>query len=213
MTGWPWLGPFLDQGLWVVYLVLALAAFLKYTAPIVPGDTVLLAGIFLVGARNGSWLLAGVCVASGGTAGAWIAYLWGGRFGRLLLRGRRLRRAILKVESLLGRWGYWPLVLNRFIPYVRPAIFPAAGLLRMRGGPVALSALASNVLFGAFVVALGYSAGKRYARFLSLFRIYQVWLGLLVLALLSLAAFAIYRATRGPSNGGPAAEDDGQGPA
>lgn len=202
MTPWPELNAFLDRGLSPVYLVLTVVAFLKYVVPLVPGDMILLAGVFLVGARGGSWPLAVLCVALGGSAGAWLAYLWGRRFGRLLLKYRRMRRATLKVEGLLGRWGYWPLVLNRFIPYVRPALFPAAGLLRMEPFPVAIAALTSNVLFGSFVVALAYSAGIRYARFLSLFHLYQIWLGVLLLALLSLAALWLYRASRGEPNGG-----------
>ena len=196
MTPWPALNALLAHGLWPVYLVLFAAAFVKYTAPFLPGDMVLLISVFLVGVRSGSWTLAVAAITAGGTLGALLAFLWGRHFGALLLRRPKLGVAMVRVERMLGRWGYWPLVLNRFVPYVRPALFPAAGMLNMAPGPVALSALSGNLLFGGFVVVLGYSAGKRYARLASIYQLYQVWIALLVVGALSAAAVYLFWSSR-----------------
>ncbi len=196
MTGWPLLEAFLSRGLWPVYLVLAVSAFVKYALPFLPGDFVMLVALFFVGHQDGSWIVAVLCITAGGTAGAYVAFLWGGHFGSLLMRWQRMRDLTVRVEDMLGRWGYWPIVLNRFIPYVRPAILPAAGLMRMKAGPVVLSAAVSNVLFAVLAVALGYSAGHSYGHLKALYTIYQFWLGLAVLVLLSLGALLLFHAAR-----------------
>ena len=197
MTGFAPLDGFLDRGLWPVYLVLAVVAFLKYLAPFVPGDFVLLASVFLVGLRGGSWPLAAACVTAGGAAGALAAYGIGRRYAPLVLRKSRLRRLYRRVEKVLGRWGYWPLVLNRFVPYIRPALFPAAGVLRMPLKQVAASAVVSNALFALFLGWLGYGACRRFGRLQSLYDLYHVWLGFLVLAALSGMAAWIFLRQRG----------------
>lgn len=197
MTHVPWLDAILDHGLWPLYATLAVTAFLKYLAPFVPGDFILLVSVFLMGLRGGSWPLAVLCLTAGGTAGALSAYGLGRRYSPALLRKSRFRKLFRRVERILGRWGYWPLVLNRFVPYIRPALFPAAGILRMPPKPVAASALASNFLFGLFLAWLGYGAGRRFGRLQSLYGLYHVWLGLLVLLLLSFIAAWIFLQRRG----------------
>lgn len=196
MTPWPALDAFLSQGLWPVYSVLALAAFVKYALPVLPGDFVLLVALFFVGHEHGSWGTALLVITAGGTAGAYVAFLWGGHFGALLMKWQRMRNLTVRVEGMLGRWGYWPIILNRFIPYVRPAILPAAGLMRMRTGPVVLSAAVSNFLFALLAVGLGYSAGQSYGHMQALYKLYQFWLGLAVMALLSLGALLVFHAAR-----------------
>jgi len=192
-----WLG---HEALWILYGTLALTAFVKYTVPILPGDMVLLVCVFLVGAKGGSgWVSAGA-ITAGGTAGALLAFWWGRHFGNRFMRRPRFRRLTGRVEALLGRWGYWPLLLNRFVPYVRPALFPAAGMLRMKPLPTLACALFGNALFGAFVVILGHSAGRQWGQLVSLYHLYQLWLGLMVFALLSLLggylAYEVWRSRK-----------------
>lgn len=192
MSSWSdpaaWLG---HETLWILYALIALAAFVKYVVPILPGDMVLLACVFLVGIKGGSgWVSAGVITVAG-SAGALVAFWWGRHFGDRFMRRPRFLRITGRVEALLGRWGYWPLLFNRFVPYVRPALFPAAGMLRMRPLPVAASAFAGNALFGGFLVLLAYRAGRQWATLSSAYRFYQAWLGLVVFGFLSLLALIL----------------------
>lgn len=193
-----WLG---HEALWILYAVLVLAAFVKYVVPFLPGDTVLLVCVFLVGAKGGSgWVSAGA-ITAGGTAGALLAFWWGRNFGTRFMHRPRFRRLTGRVEALLGHWGYWPLLLNRFVPYVRPVLFPAAGMLGMKALPSGGCALCGNMLFGAFVVLLGHTAGRQRGQLVSLYHLYQLWLGLLVFVLLSLlAGYLIYGAWQSRKN-------------
>ncbi len=169
---------------------MAFAAFVKYLIPLVPGDAALLGSVFFVGVHHGSWLLAVALITIGGTAGALSAYLWGRRFGGALLKNSKMAGAVGKVQGLLGRWGAWPLVANRFVPYVRTLFFPVAGLLRLPAWPVTAAAISGNLLFGAFLAALGYSAGRGYGEIATLYHFYQIWLGAAVAVLL--LGFFIY---------------------
>ena len=178
------------QGLWPVYLSLLLFACLKYLVPIVPGDLALVAGLFWIGAKDGSWLAGIILITLGGTIGSLGAFAWGRAFGSVLLKRPRLRALVVRVEAMLGRWGAWPLLLNRFLPYVRVLLYPAAGMLRMRAGRVAAASAAGNLLFGIFLTAIAYTAGQRMDRLTSLYHLYQFWLGLALLAWL--AFFAAY---------------------
>lgn len=187
------LQPFLGHGLEGIYLLLALAAFLKYVAPPVPGDLCLLLGVFYLGLRGGSQGAGVAAIAAGGATGALAAYFWGRRFGRVLHRWKRVSSLCRRVEGILGRWGAWALLANRFVPYVRTLMYPAAGILKIPAGRVAAAAVAGNLLFAVLVVALGYTAGRSFPRLQSLYHLYQFWLGALALALLGALAAVIYR--------------------
>lgn len=198
----------LPQGLGFLYGALLLFAFLKYAVPVFPGDILQLACVFLVGARDGSGWLSAAAIAAGGTLGAWFAFWWGGRFGARFLRRPRFARPMRRVERLLGRWGYWPLLLNRFVPYVRPILFPAAGLFHMRPLPVAAAALGGNLLFGAFMVLLAHQAGRRWGDLSSMFHYYQLWLGLLVLAFMgAVAGYLLFGAWKSRRENGESGDE------
>ena len=189
------------------YLVMTLAACVKYLIPLVPGDAALLGSVFYVGVHHGSWLLAVTLITAGGTGGAMSSYLWGRRFGGMLHKSRKMAGAVAKVQSLLGKWGLWPLVLNRFVPYIRTLFFPVAGLLRLPSGPVALAALTGNFLFAAFLAALGYSAGRGYGEIATMYHFYQIWLGAAVsLMLLGFIAYVVWSRVLMPRRAGGGAD-------
>lgn len=183
--------------LWYLYLVLAVAAFLKYVVPPVPGDLASLAALFWIGMQGGSWALGVAALTAGGTLGAWAAFAWGGRVGSALTsRSARLMALQERVERALLRWGYWPLLLNRFVPYVRPLLFPTAGALRMNPLASVATSFAGNLLFGLFLVGLAYTAGRRFSEMTALYRLYQLWIGLAVLGLLGGVGLWAYLSAR-----------------
>ena len=185
------------QPLWPIYFILAVVAGLKYGLPFIPGDMILIMSVFWIGVKDGSWIAAVTAVTVGGTLGALAAFYWGGAVERLLSRSRKVEKMSASVRAILRRWGFWPLLFNRFIPFVRPFLYPTAGLMKMRRGPVLLSAIFGNLLFGLFLAALGYSAGQQYARMNSLYHVYQLWLGGLVVLLLFSLALYVYLKGKG----------------
>ena len=158
---------------------------IKYVLPFLPGDTLMLVALFWIGMKAGSWPIAIMAITAGGFLGAAIAFDWGiraGKAGKKRIRG--VGSVAVSVQPMLRRWGWWPLLFNRFVPYVRPFLFPAAGMLGMKRKTVYLCALGGNIMFGIGLAAIGYSAGRRYARLNSLYHAYQYWLAMLFLGML-----------------------------
>lgn len=194
-TPFPFQEALLSGGLVGVYTLLALASFLKYTIPFLPGDLALLAGVFWVGVRHGSWGVAGCAIVLGGTFGAMTAYGWGRRFGALLLKHAKLARAEGRVETLLSRWGLWAIALNRFIPGARTLFLPVAGFVRMDAWRVAGASVVANSLFAALLVGLGYSTGREFSRLESLYHVYLTGFSS-VLLFLGVGAFLYWAASK-----------------
>lgn len=190
--------------LWALYAALFAAAFLKYVLPFLPGDLVTLLALFYIGVRHGSWALGVLAVTAGGTLGAYVAFAGGDKVGSYLgARSERLKAIQGRVERALLKWGFWPLVFNRFVPYVRPLLFPTAGALKMRTFPVVTSAFVGNLLFSLFLVGLAYTAGQEFSNLQDLYKVYQLWIGLAVFALLCAVGFTFWRAAKRSTDNPP----------
>jgi membrane-associated protein len=124
---------------------------------LLPGDTILF-GAGLVSARPDSGvslplLALGAFVAA--VAGDSVGYGFGSRLGRGWLdrrmdRGRLDPRHLRRAEEFYARWGWWAVVVARWIPWVRTFTPILAGTSRMAYGRF----LSANV-----VGALGWAVG------------------------------------------------------
>jgi len=122
-----------------------------------PGDTILF-GAGLVSAEPGSGvslplLAAGAFVAA--VVGDSVGYTFGSRLGRGVLErrvasGRLDERHLLRAEQFYLRWGWWAVVVARWIPWVRTFTPVVAGTSRMPYGRF----LSANVV-GALAWAVG----------------------------------------------------------
>jgi membrane-associated protein len=129
---------------------------------VLPGDSVLFtAG--LLAARPGSdlslpLLAGGVFVAA--VAGDAVGYWSGRRFGRpwLLRRAGRAARHVERAEQFYARYGWWAVVVARFVPWVRTFTPILAGVARMPYPRFASANLAGAAVWGSGLVALGYLA-------------------------------------------------------
>jgi membrane-associated protein len=122
-----------------------------------PGDSILF-GAGLVSAEPGSGvslplLAAGAFVAA--VAGDSVGYTFGSRLGRGWVdrrvdRGRLDARHLRRAEDFYLRWGWWAVVVARWIPWVRTFTPVVAGTSRMPYGRF----LSANVV-GALAWAVG----------------------------------------------------------
>ena len=191
-----WLVWLTTHGYALSLAVLAFAATIEYIFPPFPGDTVVLAGAVL--ATAGGWDLWPVLtVCTGGSLlGAWIDYRLGlaaanrRDAGRL---GARLRDTPGLDRVLAGyrRWGPAFLALNRFMPGIRALFFVAAGLARMRTGPVLAWAAVSALAWNALLLALGAALGANLDSLESMARTYALVLWI-VFGLAGAAALLVW---------------------
>lgn len=146
-----------------VYLVLFTLVFVESGLLVgffLPGDSVLFtAG--LLAAEPGSPLNVGVL--AGGTfvaavAGDAVGYWTGRRFGRpwLLRKAGRGARHVERAERFYGRYGWFAVVIARFIPWVRTFTPVVAGIARMPYLVFLSANLVGAAVWGSGLVALGY---------------------------------------------------------
>jgi len=125
-----------------------------------PGDSVLFtAG--LLAAEPGSplrldLLAIGVFVAA--VAGDATGYWTGRRFGRpwLLRRAGRAAKHVAATERFYARYGWWAVVIARFIPWVRTFTPVVAGVARMDYRAFLSANLVGAGTWGSGLVLLGY---------------------------------------------------------
>ena len=146
-----------------VYLVVLVLVFVESGLLLgffLPGDSVLFtAG--LLAAEPGSalrveLLAIGVFVAA--VAGDATGYWTGRRFGRpwLLRRAGRAARHVETAERFYDRYGWWAVVIARFIPWVRTFTPVVAGVGRMPYPRFLSANLAGAGIWGSGLVLLGY---------------------------------------------------------
>jgi len=146
-----------------VYLVVLVLVFVESGLLVgffLPGDSVLFtAG--LLAAEPGSalrldLLAIGVFVAA--VAGDAVGYWTGRRFGRpwLLRKVGRAAKHVLTAERFYARYGWWAVVIARFIPWVRTFTPVVAGVGKMPYRRFLSANLVGAGLWGSGLVLLGY---------------------------------------------------------
>ena len=131
-----------------------------------PGDSVLFAAGLLAGdPRTGVsvWLLAGGVVVAAVTGDA-VGYTIGRRGGRPLLERREGKLlgpgALRRAEAFYERWGWWSVVIARWIPWIRTFCPVLAGAARMPYPRFLSANLVGALVWGAGLVFLGYAAAS-----------------------------------------------------
>jgi membrane protein DedA with SNARE-associated domain len=140
--------------------LLTLAPVLEYVFPPFPGDTISLFGAILVSAYGWNLGLVFGLLMCGSLIGSYLAFTIGRRW--------RQRRApnvaeASKLSALVEgfqRHGTYYLLLNRFLPGIRPIFFVAAGLSKMSTARVMFMSGISALLWNAMLMFAGVSIGN-----------------------------------------------------
>jgi membrane protein DedA with SNARE-associated domain len=165
----------------VVLAILAAAAAVEYVIPPFPGDSVTLLGGVLVGAFSWNLALVFSAVMAGSVFGSFIAFAFGQRLlrkqPRIAVGDGKLARIVQQFEKR----GSWFLLINRFLPGIRPLFFVAAGLAGMPTKRVLLLSTASAALWNAAILAAGAAVGDNLDRLEELLVQYSTGAWLLLL--------------------------------
>ena len=163
------LGDFLaSAGVVVFYLVVWLlvfagtALFLGVFIPFITGDS-LLFGAGLVAASTQSVHIGVLAVGVGVAAflGDQVGFLLGRRYGRGYLDrrgGRRTQLMIAKTEAFYLKYGWWSVVVARFMPWARVFVPVVAGVGRMNYSSFISSNLVGALAWGVGITLTGYYA-------------------------------------------------------
>jgi membrane-associated protein len=158
-------GPFDRAGpvtVWVIVLAFVFLECAVIVGMFLPGDSLLLAaGVVLAqGGHEGSAWALGFVAAAVAVGGNQVGYLVGRYAGtRMLARreGRLLNRANLeRATAFFDRWGFWAIVVARWLPWVRTLAPMIAGAARMNNRRYIIANAVGAVIWVPTLIMLGY---------------------------------------------------------
>lgn len=166
ISGWfdqvgPWLFYSIVWGLVFAGTGLLIGAFI----PFITGDSLVFAA-GLVAATAGDqvniWVMAiGVGIAA--WLGDQVAYTLGRHYGRPYLskrKGKWIVNAIEKSESFYAKWGWWAVVIGRFMPWARVFVPVIAGIAKMNYYKFFSSNAVGALAWGTGLTVTGYFAAS-----------------------------------------------------
>jgi membrane protein DedA with SNARE-associated domain len=154
---------------YLVYVSLGLSSFVENLFPPIPGDTIIVFGAFLVGIGRLDLFWVYFSTTLGSLSG-FMSLFWIGRYlGRRFFIERDYRfikaKDIEKAEDWFRKYGYFLIVLNRFIPAIRSVISVAGGISGLSGTKVSILALMSCAVWNIIWTLVGYALGNNWEVF------------------------------------------------
>jgi membrane protein DedA with SNARE-associated domain len=185
------------------YLVLMALSALENVFPPVPADTAVALGAFL--ARRGEISVVPLVLLcwSANILSAAGTYALGRRHGRGFFRdgwGRKLMppETLAALEEAYARWGTAGIFLSRFLPGLRAAVPPFAGIAGLSPARALVPAAAASLLWYTFLGSAGYALARNWEAVLALVTDTNRALGLAAVALAAVAAAWLWRRSRRP---------------
>jgi membrane protein DedA with SNARE-associated domain len=151
--------------LWI-YGVLFAIAYIENIFPPSPSDLLIVFGGSLVGIGKLSFLAALLSATAGSTLGFVTMYIIGDWFGLAIIEKKRIGflplDAIHKVEAWFRRYGYWIIVVNRFMSGTRAVISFFAGMSELRFGKTTVLCFLSALVWNAILIYGGTLLGANW---------------------------------------------------
>jgi membrane protein DedA with SNARE-associated domain len=183
------------------YLVLMALSALENVFPPVPADTAVALGAFL--ARRGEVSVVPLAILCwlANLASACGTYLVGRRHGRAFFRdgwGRRVMppEVLAGLEEAYARWGTAAIFASRFLPGLRAAVPPFAGVAGFPALKALVPAAIASAIWYAFLAVAGYELAANWESVKALVADANRALGILALIVGSAAVVWIWRRTR-----------------
>jgi membrane protein DedA with SNARE-associated domain len=183
--------------LWA-YFILFISAFIENIFPPIPGDTVTVFGAYLVGRGLLSFWGVWISTTLGSIAGFmaifaiayWIEWKIIEKYRPKWVKKSKIDR----VEQWFRRYGYWVILVNRFLSGIRSIISLVAGLSKMNSLLVFLLALISCIVWNGTLIGLGAVLGENWeliSHFLLLYN--RIVIIVVVTAVVIFAGYRFYR--------------------
>ncbi len=150
----------------LIYLILGVSAFVENIFPPIPGDTITVFGAFLVGSQRLSFLGVYVATTLGSLAGFMSLFWIGSAMGRRFFIEKDYRffsaKDIYKAEAWFQKYGYFLILMNRFLPGVRSVVSIVGGISRLRYIKTTIFALISCAVWNLIWITVGYQLGSNW---------------------------------------------------
>jgi membrane-associated protein len=139
--------------------------FIGAFVPFITGDSLVFAAGLVAATHpeeESIWIMAiGVGIAA--FLGDQVGYTLGRHYGRPYLdrrKGEWLRNAIAKSEKFYAAWGWWAVVIARFMPWARVFIPAIAGISKMNYYKFFSANIVGAIAWGVGLTVTGYFAAS-----------------------------------------------------
>lgn len=153
------------------YLVLTvfLYSFFEVIFPPLPGDSLLILSGSISGLSGANPLVIIISASLGTFASSILLYLLGAKMERALLYSSRNSwlldsKMFHKLEKWFQKFGFWTILLSRFIPIVRSGIILAAGMVNMKRSKSFLTVGVSIIISTTIFVMSGRFLGRNWRK-------------------------------------------------
>jgi membrane protein DedA with SNARE-associated domain len=176
-----------------IYAVLIVLSALENIFPPVPADVAVVLGAFLARQGTVSAPLLGLLCWLGNTASSAGIYVYARRHGRRFFESgwpSKLMSAesMATLETAYARHGVYGIFLSRFLPGIRAAVTPFAGVAGMPPGRALVPSALASAIWYAFLVGAGWLAGESWPRARALLDQANRVLAIVTLVVLAIAA-------------------------
>ena len=181
------------------YLVIAVIIFIETGLLIgffLPGDSLLFSAGLVASARddvNIVILISVIFLAA--FIGDQVGYVIGRKLGRPYLERKnspRMQKMLARSERFYERYGWWSVVIARYIPWVRTFVPPIAGVAKMNYYQFLSANALGALLWGAGITLAGFYAGS-----ISWIKDLSYFLAAFFITASLISAFINYRRDRG----------------
>ncbi|MHB1049793.1 MAG: DedA family protein [Bacteroidota bacterium] len=149
-----------------VYLAIFIIAYIENLFPPSPSDIMIVAGGYLIGIGHIDFITALLVTTVGSTSGFMTMYKIGDWFGLKIIETGKMKflplDSIHKVEAWFRRYGYWLIVINRFLSGTRAIVGFFAGISEVKFLPTMILCFVSALLWNGLLLYSGTLLGENW---------------------------------------------------
>ena len=149
------------------YVVIAAIIFVETGLLIgffLPGDSLLFSAGLVAAARDDiNIVFLGIAIFLAAFIGDQVGYVIGRKVGRPYLekhKSKRMIKMLEKSERFYEKYGWWSVVIARYIPWVRTFVPPIAGAVKMNYYKFLSANALSALLWGVGITLAGFYSGS-----------------------------------------------------
>lgn len=147
-----------------IYLLLFFFAFIENVFPPSPSDVVIVVGASLIATTSIEFIPVLFITSVGSAIGFILMYYVGYFLSEKVLRSGKLKfvsqDALNKTDEWFSKYGYWIILVNRFLPGTRSVISFFSGVHELHVGKTFIFALISAFVWNIIIIYLGMTLGN-----------------------------------------------------
>jgi len=151
-----------------IYITMFLFAFVENVFPPSPSDIVIVIGGTLIGTGDLNFILSLIFATLGSITGFMLMFYIGSTVDKKLIHAGRFKyipiNSIDKVETWFRKYGYYVIVVNRFMPGTRAVISFFAGISNLDSKRTTILCFVSALAWNIIMLYLGFIFGDNIAK-------------------------------------------------